>query len=283
VALRPVNPSSYGEILDRIEAALTAARIAVAEFKPGNVLWKYKSGRDPVTEADIRINKLLREMLVLNGEGWLSEESADDPGRLLHQRVWVVDPLDGTREFVAGIPEWCISIGLIEGGNPVAGGVCNPDTGEVFLGAEGEGVTCNGKPAQVSGKATLQGATLLASRTEVSRGEWRAYESQQFVIRPVGSVAYKLAMVAAGFADATCTLCPKHEWDIAAGVALVESAGGRVSLLDGSPVRFNSRLPRVPNLLASGPGLYQETIKCFSVVACEKAGDNEVALPDKRE
>jgi len=275
VASGLLNLSSYGQILNRIEVALAAARIAVGEFKPGDVPWRYKSGRDPVTDADIRINHLLREMLVLNGEGWLSEESADDPARLLHQRVWVVDPLDGTREFIAGIPEWSISIGLIESGNPVAGGVCNPDTGEVFLGAEGQGVTYNGKPVRTSGRATLQGATLLVSRTEVNRGEWEPYESEEFIIRPLGSVAYKLAMVAAGFADGAGTLCPKHEWDIAAGVALVESGGGCVSLLDGTDVRFNSRLPLVPNLIATSAALHAESVKIFQRINQQKVGENE--------
>ena len=105
----------------------------------------FKLGDDPVTEADRVANGVLRDILVRDGEGWLSEESADDLTRLKKTRIWVVDPIDGTREFVAGIPEWCVSIGLIENGQAIAGGICNPATGETFLGSLESGVTYNGR------------------------------------------------------------------------------------------------------------------------------------------
>src|SRR5581483_7603732 len=178
---------------------------------------EYKAGHDPVTQADRGLDSLLREKLLRPGEGWLSEESADNLSRLERERVWVVDPLDGTREFVEGVPEFCVSIALVESGQAVAGGICNPATNEVFLGAKDSGVTYNGAPVGVSQRKTLREAVVLASRSETRRGEWDRFKNAPFKIQPTGSVAYKLARVAAGLADATFTLKPKHEWDIAAG------------------------------------------------------------------
>ena len=110
--------SAYADILQRIEAAIEAARVVFARFTPGAIETEYKIGHDPVTEADRAVDAVLRKNLLREGEGWLSEESADDLSRLDKQRVWVVDPLDGTREFVQGIPEFCVSIGFVENGTP---------------------------------------------------------------------------------------------------------------------------------------------------------------------
>jgi myo-inositol-1(or 4)-monophosphatase len=166
-----------------------------------------------------------------------------------------VDPLDGTREFVAGIPEWCVSVGLVEDGRPVAGGVANPATGEIFLGSLEAGLTYNGRPARVSARQSLDGAVVLASRSEFDRGEWARFLGRPFTVRPVGSVAYKLALVAAGLADATWTLVPKHEWDVAAGAALVLAGGGSVHGRDGSEVRFNQPRPLLAGFIAQPPAL----------------------------
>jgi myo-inositol-1(or 4)-monophosphatase len=246
---------SSPEPLLRIRQALQAAVAAVSHFIPGNVEAHYKPGQDPVTEADRVANDVLREVLVQDGEGWLSEESVDDKQRLGKERIWVVDPLDGTREFVDGIPEWCVSVALVEHGRAVAGGICNPATGQLILGSLEAGVTLNGKTVRASQRESLAGALVLASRSEVKRGEWDCFRSAPFTIRPLGSIAYKLALVAAGLADATWTLVPKHEWDVAAGVALVEAAGGFVRDLRGALVEFNSASALLSGLMAGGPGL----------------------------
>jgi myo-inositol-1(or 4)-monophosphatase len=245
--------SSYADILQRIQSALDAARTVFARFTPGKIETEYKAGHDPVTEADRAVDAVLRQNLLREGEGWLSEESADDLSRLDKSRVWVVDPLDGTREFVLGLPEFCVSIGYVENGKPVAGGIYNPATKETILGSIDSGVLYNGKPAQPSQRETLQGALILASRSEVKRGEWQQFQGGNFEIRAMGSVAYKLALVAAGRADITFTLTPKNEWDVAAGAALVASAGGFVATLDNAPLRCNNRNPLLSGLMASGP------------------------------
>jgi myo-inositol-1(or 4)-monophosphatase len=253
-----VSETSYAEDLLHIEEALERARAAFQRFTPGEVASRHKQGDDPVTEADTTVDTLLREFLPRNGDGWLSEETRDDHVRLERRRVWVVDPLDGTREFVTGIPEWCVSIGLVVDGEPVAGGICNPVTGETIVGARGLGVTLNGRPAGVSARPTLEGARVVASRSEVKRGEWQGYREDLFEIRPMGSVAYKLGLVAAGLVDATWTLTPKHEWDVAAGVALVLAAGG--AIVTGAPeeTRFNRPKPLLTRLLAANPALIPE-------------------------
>jgi myo-inositol-1(or 4)-monophosphatase len=255
-----MTTSSYADILKRIEAALDAARVIFARFTPGAIATEYKIGHDPVTEADRAVDAVLRQTLLRDGEGWLSEETADNPSRLDKERVWIVDPLDGTREFVQGLPELCASIGFVENGIPVAGGIYNPATQETFLGAVDTGVLYNGRPACASQRTGLEGALILASRSEVKRGEWKQFENGPFKVQPMGSVAYKLALVAAGLADITFTLTPKNEWDVVAGAALVKSAGGFVSTLEKTGLIANRRNPLLSGLLASGPCLKDELL-----------------------
>src|SRR5437667_8319370 len=244
----------------RVQGGLEAARVVLSRFTPGAIEAEYKAGHDPVTEADRAVDVLLRQELLRDGEGWLSEESVDDLSRLEKERVWVVDPLDGTREFVAGIAEFCVSVAMVENGRPVVGGICNPATNETFIGSLKTGVTYNGRSAHASQRATLDGALLLASRSEVKRGEWKKFENARFRVRPVGSVAYKLALVSVGLADATFTLTPKNEWDVAAGTALVQSAGGFVRTLESSLLRCNNKSPLISGLLACGRNLEKELL-----------------------
>ena len=122
---------SSAETLQRIHSALEAARAVLSRFTSGAIEAEYKAGHDPVTEADKSVDAVLRKELLRDGEGWLSEETLDDLTRLDKSRVWVVDPLDGTREFVAGIPEFCVSVAMVENGRAVAGGICNPATNEL--------------------------------------------------------------------------------------------------------------------------------------------------------
>lgn len=238
--------------LKRIEKALLAARECVSAYTPGRIESVKKAGGDPVTEADVALDKVLKTMLLEPGEGWLSEETVDDRQRLNKRRVWIVDPIDGTREFIEGIPEWCISVGLSIDGQPTAAGICNPSADQLFLGATGAGVTLNGQPVSVSNSRSLEGIRILASRSELRKGLWSRFDDEPFEVVPCGSVAYKLACVAAGLADATLTLAPKNEWDIAAGVCLIHAAGGQTQDLSGNRRRFNQPDPLLNGLLA-GP------------------------------
>lgn len=238
------------EILDRIEAALDAAAHVFARFTSGEVEARAKSGGSPVTEADNAVNDALAALLPRAGEGWLSEETTDSPERLGKRHTWIVDPLDGTKEFVHGIPEWCVSIGFVIDGMPVAGGILNPATQERIVGGLGRGVSYKREPVELSQRETLAGAVVLASRSEVERGEWRLFDGADFEVRAMGSVAYKLGLVAAGQADATWTVVPKNEWDVAAGAALVMAAGGVVYEPNGQRREFNQKNPLLSGLIA---------------------------------
>jgi len=250
---------SRQEDLARIEEALRAAAEAIRPFVPGDVDFDEKSSRgDPVTAADLAANDVLLQILPSEGEGWLSEESADSPERLLDRRVWVVDPLDGTREFVDGVPEWCLSVGLVEDGIPVAGGILSPPTGLLVVGSEETGLLVNGEPIRPALRRTLQGAVILASRSEWKRGEWERFQGAPFTVKPCGSVAFKLGQVAAGLADGTWTLVPKHEWDVAGGAALMRAAGGTLLHADGTRPRFNRPDPKLPDFLAASRELLLE-------------------------
>lgn len=243
--------------LDRISAALDAASDALMPFVAGSVDATFKRGDDPVTEADLAVDEAVKGVLAGGEEGWLSEETADSSARLGCRRTWVVDPLDGTREFVRGIPEWCVSVGLVEDGIPIAGGILAPSAGLRLMGGRDHGVTLNGEPTRASNSSKLAGALVLASRSEVDRGLWEPFFSSDISIRNMGSVALKLGLVAVGLADATWTLVPKNEWDVAAGAALVLASGGRISLPDGSLRSFNEPDPLLPGFIAAAPGIYE--------------------------
>jgi len=245
-----VIPVNRRHDLERIDQALDAAIAALEPFTPGAIEATMKSGDDPVTAADLAVNAVLLDLLPQPGEGWLFEETADSSDRLGKERVWIVDPIDGTREFVEGIPEWSVSIGLVENGQAVAGGICNPATGERIIGSIETGVEYIGS-RPLTRATSLSDAVVLASRSEVRRGEWRRFADQPFTVVPTGSVAYKLALVAAGRADATWTLVPKHEWDVAAGAALVIASGGWISLPNGSAPTWNNSDPLIDGLIAT--------------------------------
>jgi myo-inositol-1(or 4)-monophosphatase len=156
---------------------------------------------------------------------------------------------------VQGIPEWCVSIALVESGRAVAGGILNPSADQTIVGSLETGVTLNDTPCRTRPLDSLDRTEILASRSEVKRGEWARFDAAPFKVRPMGSVAYKMALVAAGLADATWTLVPKNEWDVAAGAALVAAAGGAVWGLDGKDLTFNRADPLLSGLLAAPAGL----------------------------
>jgi myo-inositol-1(or 4)-monophosphatase len=260
-----VSASSESAYLARIDSALDAASRLIEATPSLAGTAKYKHDDHLVTDLDVTVSQLLREQLLQPGEGWLSEEDPDDRSRLARQVTWIIDPLDGTREFVDNIPEWSISVAVAVNGEPVAGGIVNPATGERFLGSLTTGVSYNGKPAAASGRTSLQGATVLASRQEYLRGEWDAFENLDLQVRPCGSVAYKLALVAAGLADATFTLQPKHEWDIAAGVALVRAAGGSVACPGNALLAFNRPNTLLPGLVASARGIWNDLARMLQL------------------
>ncbi len=242
-----------------------AAGAAIMEYYQSDFSVKDKKPDNPVTDADYAADRLLRERLLalLPEAGWLSEETADNPERLEKEAVWVVDPLDGTKEFVMGIPEFTVSVALVEKGQPVLGIILNPVTEEVYCAQRGGGVTLNGEPTAASGRAELAGARVDASRSEMKRGEFEPFVSKMDV-NVMGSIAYKLARVAAGQADATWSRGPKNEWDICAGVLLVQEAGGRCVDLDDEAFAFNRPYPKVNGIIADNGRLHEQVLAALA-------------------
>jgi len=254
-------PHSLKEDFRLLQRAVTeAGKLALGYFRQ-ELSVTHKLDGSEVSEADLAVDAALNRNLI--GErpdyGWLSEESEDNPERLERRSVWMVDPIDGTNAFLRHIPEWTISAGLVQEGKPVLGIVYNPATEEFFHAIRGEGAYLNGKPIKVSDRSELEGALFIASgglfKKRIWAEPWPGVQS-----RWVNSVAYRLALVAAGRADATLSLSAKSEWDLAAGVLIVEEAGGIVTNHHGHSLRFNMPLPRFPSLIAAPPGLHEKLI-----------------------
>jgi myo-inositol-1(or 4)-monophosphatase len=204
-------------------------------------------------EADAKIKEMLRGGFP--EYGWLSEETADDGARLARDRIWIVDPLDGTKEFIKGVPEFVVAIALVERGVPVLGLTYNPIKDELFWGGRGLGCHQDGSSVRATATTGLADATVLASLSETEGAEWKAYEGR---VKAVGSVAYKLALVAAGQADATFTRMPLSEWDVAAGAALIIGAGGRITDAEGCQLCFNRSVMTIKGVIASNGLLHDE-------------------------
>lgn len=238
-----------------ITRALAVAMDAVRQA--GEVILSYytahyavhnKSPDNPVTTADLAANRILQETLLgaFPEVGWLSEESADHPQRLRQESIWVVDPIDGTKEFIQGIAEFVVVVALVVKQQVALAVTYNPVHQEMLYAVRGQGAFCNGTPIRVSPTAHLHHAVTLASRSEFGRGEFARFQDV-LTIRPLGSVANKLAQVAKGTGDMMFSLVPKNEWDICAGTLLVAEAGGRVTDRQGQPFVFNQ-----PDTLRSG-------------------------------
>ncbi|MCP4038245.1 MAG: 3'(2'),5'-bisphosphate nucleotidase CysQ [bacterium] len=236
------DPNYHEELDCALLAARAAGELIARYFREGVEQWE-KSENNPVTQADLEADALIRDVLTAGypNDGILSEESEDNLERLERERVWIVDPIDGTREFTKQIPEFAVSIALAVGGVPALGVVHNPIEGVTVAGHEGRGVTKNGEPTGLSRCASLSEARIAASRSEEKDGRLEPYEPFFRELRPMGSIAWKLALVACGETDFNLSLKPKHEWDVCAGDFLVHEAGGAYVDFRGERVRYNER------------------------------------------
>jgi len=245
-----------------IDAARAAGRAIEAIARDGFSV-EHKGAEGPVTKADRAADALLHEALLdIDGCGWLSEETADTEARLTQKRLWVVDPLDGTKEFVGRIPEYTVAVALVDQGEVVLGVVHNPSTGETFWAERGGGAYKDG------GRITVaEGERILASRSELKRGEFAPFVAD-WDIQHVGSIEYKLAQVAAGDAAVTLSRGPKWEWDVCAGSIIVQEAGGIATDVFGNALRFNQPFPKTKGVLAGARQTHarvQEIVKSVGV------------------
>jgi len=226
-----------------VEAAKEAGA-AVRGFYQDSYTIQDKGEDNPLTDADLASNEILEKRLrhAFPDTGWLSEESVDDPERLEKTGCWIVDPLDGTREFTLGIPQFCVSVAYVYRGEAVVGVLYNPIEEELFSGIVGVGAWLNGEAVTVTSQPTVDGARILCSRSEIKKGWFDGFKDQ-LTLQPVGSVAYKFGLVAAGRAEATFTPRPRNAWDLAGGVAILLAAGGEATDRHGAPYRFNTQTP----------------------------------------
>lgn len=224
-----------------------------------------KSPDNPLSEADTACDSYLKQALLrlFPEAGWLSEETVDSPDRLFKEYVWIVDPIDGTKEFISRIPEFTIAIGLCRNGQTVLGVIHNPVSQETYFAGENTGVFLNNKERSVSRETKLKKAMVEASNSELKRGEFDSFIDIVGEIKPMGSIAYKLARLSVGKSDATWSRGPKSLWDICAGVHLVKQAGGKMSDLDGNDFIFNSKDVLVNGLIATNGALFDDVFQAL--------------------
>lgn len=239
------------------DAALKASAAILDYYKIADLPVTMKGKEQPLTAADLAANRIIKGILqnAFPDDGWLSEEDPDNAERFAKRRVWIVDPLDGTQDFINKNPEFAVSIGLVVDEKPVLGVIANPVTGEVFWAASGHGAFADGKRVTVTKNRDINHISLIVSQSENRRGEWERFKNF-FNVTPTGGTAYKLALVASGRADGCFTLKPKSEWDICAGHALVTEAGGIITTASGENLKYNQPKPRIANLVYSNPHLH---------------------------
>jgi myo-inositol-1(or 4)-monophosphatase len=215
-----------------------------------------KGEAGPLTEADLLADRMLKEglMALCSPCAWISEESPQDTHRLNHASAWIVDPIDGTKEFIAKNGEYSVSVGLAINGNAVLGAVALPHSNRIIIGGSMLGavynITGNDSVCYTTHakRTDLKGSHIMVSRSEWKRGFFESME-RDFIINPQGSIARKLALLAAGEADIVVSLNPKNEWDIAGGIALILALDGYSAyiLKTREPYRFNQ-----PDLITYG-------------------------------
>jgi myo-inositol-1(or 4)-monophosphatase len=245
-----------------IDAARAAGRIATGYSGKTAKRWDKPDGAGPVTEADLAVNDMLRERLCAArpGYGWLSEEAEDDPARLEETRVFVIDPIDGTRSFAEGSQIWAHALAVVERGVAVAGVVYLPMRGLLYAAAAGQGAFLNGAPISPSARTGLDGAEFLATRPNMEARYWpggmprlnRSY-------RP--SLAYRMALVAEGRYDGMLTLRDAWEWDIAAGDIILREAGAVCTDQTGAALRFNNPHPVVGGVITANATLHEQLLR----------------------
>jgi myo-inositol-1(or 4)-monophosphatase len=259
-------------VTEAVDLELAAARLVAAVREAGalalsmfgapiNNWTKFESS--PVSDADIAVDRLLRERLTDadSGIGWLSEESIDDPARLSARYVWIVDPIDGTRAYLAGSPDWTVSAALVEDGRPVAGCLYAPVTDEFFFAIAGRGASCNGAPIAITDGSTLEHARIAGPRGVLER--LVAIQPSLTIVPRVRSLALRLARLAHGACDIAVAGGNSHDWDLAAADLLVHEAGGVLTPVGGGAVIYNRPVPRHGMLIAAGRHRHAMLVELF--------------------
>jgi myo-inositol-1(or 4)-monophosphatase len=244
------------------EATAEAGRLALKSFGGTYRQWEKEPGH-PVSDIDLAVDALLHERLLAidPDAGWLSEETVDSAERLMRVRTWVVDPIDGTRDYLRGRPGWAVSVALVEGGRPLLGRARRARAGASSgRRAAGSGAFCNGRPLSVRACHRLRGARMPIDALPRSERDLVA------VAKP-NSIALRIAMVAAGDADLVATVRWGNEWDIAAAALIAQEAGAIVTDAFGAPLRYNSTRGEAFGLVAAAPGIHAAMVERVSARA----------------
>lgn len=231
-----------------------AGAMALDYARRGMRTWT-KAHASPVTEADIAIDRFLKERLGAARPhfGWLSEETVDDPARLGCREVFIVDPIDGTRAFAAGLPDWTISLAVVRDGRPVAAALAEPVAGRTFVAARGHGATVSGRRLAVTGRETIAGAVVAGPKPMTVKVERQG----ALALPKIHSLALRFAKVAAGEIDAGFAGGQSHDWDLAAADLLVHEAGASLTGLDGTVLCYNRPVPTHFPLVCAGFPLHE--------------------------
>lgn len=243
---------------DTVAAVSDAADRALtlwAGGEPSVRRWEKAPG-ELVCEADLEVNALLRTRLsaIDPDAGWLSEETADTAHRLDLSRVWVVDPIDGTRDYLRGRAGWAVSVALVEDGIVRLGILAAPARNELWIARAGEGATRNGRALAASGRTALPGARVPADQLP-------RVDRDLIAVEKPNSIALRMAMVAAAEADLVATIRWGNEWDIAASALIAAEAGAAVSDALGAPLRFNRPQPTAFGVLCCAPGIHAAAVE----------------------
>jgi myo-inositol-1(or 4)-monophosphatase len=243
-------------LLNAVSAVATeVGAMARASWRGSFKYWDKTPG-SPVCDIDLAADAMLRDRLMaIDPEaGWLSEETADSADRLNCARVWVVDPIDGTRDYVRGREGWAVSIALVEGGRPLIGVLDAPVRGEHWRAQAGRGATLNGEPIAASNRTELPGARVPADVLPRRDGDL-------VMVEKPNSIALRIAMVASGQADLLATIRWGHEWDIAAAALIAQEAGATVTDAFGHQLRYNSTRGEAFGILATAPAIHAAAVE----------------------
>ena len=242
-----------------VHATTAAAALAMEHFSRGGVAAWDKSPGNPVTAADLAVDAQLKgELLGARPDyGWLSEETADDPARLACRRAWVVDPIDGTRDFIRGRTGWAVSVALIEGNRAVMGVLAAPARGQVIVAVRARGATLNGLDLAVSGRTAMAGCALPIDPSSLTASFWPEHWNAVAVEKP-NSLALRIAHVASGLADGFIEGRTIAEWDVAAAALILTEAGGTITDRHGEPMTFNQPIPSIHGIVAATPALHDD-------------------------
>ncbi len=261
------SPSNIGgEIEEDFHLICNVVRaagvIAMEYFGKDPRSWEKAKG-DPVSVADLAINQYLSEQLrdARPDYGWLSEESEDEPDRMRKDRVWVVDPIDGTRAFLRGDSDFAVAVALLQANKPVAGVVFAPATGDFFAAIKGGGAQLNGSPIRIEKAAGLDGMRMLGEESFFCSPRLWPIPWPAMSFRRINSFALRLAFIADSRCDVAITIRPKADWDLAAADLILSEAGGRCIDEKGKDIEYNRASPSHPIVVAAASALIEPVLE----------------------